>query len=100
MRRALLLAALACAGCVNPRYRAPVAMPAALAWLQPGCTTRADLVAQFGEPKQSFEDGRIQAWDLDKQLQTATISWRRPYNLLVVFGSGGLVERASLVESR
>jgi hypothetical protein len=97
----VVLAALACAGCgISKRERAPVAMPEPLAWLQAGTTERAQLRECFGEPSQTFEDGRIQTWKLNGQLQCPERFEDHPFCLVVVFEGAGRVQRASLVRTR
>jgi hypothetical protein len=89
-------------------------LDAASAFAAPGSATRADVIAQLGEPSGSYETDHIQTWpvvlDGDRLTTAAPLalcenpSYRdfanADYCLVVVYDPTGKVERKSVVRLR
>jgi hypothetical protein len=96
--RALLLAgalAGACAACIGDNYRQRVPLPERLAWLHEGTTERSEVFERLGPPRRSFENERIQIWDV--YLQVGDEAWTTDHTLVLVFGEDQRVVRSSVV---
>ena len=106
--------ALLLAACTS--YVAPVKDSATLeqfAFLQPGRTTRDEVLARLGTPSVTYEDGRIASYPVYRTKSgrlTVTIPLaspedarlgfgpERPYTLILVYDGAGTLERRSLVD--
>ena len=106
--------ALLLAACTS--YVAPVKDSATLeqfAFLQPGRTTRDEVLARLGTPSVTYEDGRIASYPIYRTKSgrlTATIPRaspedarigfgpEQPYTLMLVYDGAGTLERRSLVD--
>jgi outer membrane protein assembly factor BamE (lipoprotein component of BamABCDE complex) len=94
--------ALLLATCTS--YVAPVKDSATLeqfAFLQPGRTTRDEVLARLGTPSVTYEDGRIASYPVYRTTSgrlTVTIGPERPYTLILVYDGAGTLERRSLVD--
>jgi len=93
------LALLAAPGCMAAHTVGPRPLGEALGWLREGETTRAEIVAQLGEPGFRFEDGRLETWALGEASAPAKAGPFAPAaSLVIVFDEGLRVQRASLVQ--
>jgi hypothetical protein len=106
--------ALLLATCTS--YVAPVTDSVTLeqfAFLQPGRTTRDEVLARLGTPSVTYEDGRIASYPIYRTKSgrlTATIPRaspedarlgfgpERPYTLILIYDGAGTLERRSLVD--
>jgi hypothetical protein len=78
--------------------------PALLEFITIGQTTRTEVVLRLGKPSASFEDERILTYRIGGDssngyfVRDAAGSWyETSYSLVLVFGSGGVLENQSLV---
>jgi hypothetical protein len=73
-----------------------------LPFVRDGTTTMDEVTARMGEPASIYENGRVFIYGLCKeneQLRSGnTCVGNHNYNLVLVFGSDGILERHSLVE--
>jgi outer membrane protein assembly factor BamE (lipoprotein component of BamABCDE complex) len=108
--------ALLLATCTS--YVAPVtATLEQFAFLQPGRTTRDEVLARLGTPSVTYEDGRIASYPIYRtksgQLTASSAATEyarpglyarphggpdRPYTLMLVYDRAGTLERQSLVD--
>lgn len=98
----LALQLAACHAPIGAMHRAE--LPASLAWLHAGETTRAELEQHLGRAPCVLEGGRIQCWSFDERFALRPEpgfeeSDAPPYSLVIVFGEGERAERVSLVKS-
>ena len=69
--------------------------------LEEGVTTHKAVVARFGEPAESYEDGQVTVWCLDKEWRPQPGDDRRiRYHLVTVIDEEGVVQRFSLIRVR
>lgn len=102
IRRALAVIAMltALTGCAAPR--GPIddpAMTAKLGFIQAGASTRAEVEARLGPPKQTYEGGRVATYvvaERDGRLTTGP-SPGQVYTLVIEYAADGIIARRSLV---
>lgn len=99
----LLLAVWYLVGCMTP---IPGASPNLLAFLNPGHTTRQEVVLKFGQPSGAFEQERILTYRLGEDPQQgyflvtpkSLMPWSQVrHSLVLVFDAQGVLEKQSLV---
>ncbi len=96
-RRLLLALVLAapCTACLSDSYRHRVPLPERLAWLHEGTTERSEVLERLGPPQRSFENERIQTWDVC--WEPVDEGWDPHHTLVLVFDASQRIVRASLV---
>src|ERR1041385_6082129 len=68
-RRPLLLLLSLCAACRSDYQVRRENLGEQMPWLRTGATLQADIVQRLGEPARQLENGRIQIWTLEDDLQ-------------------------------
>ena len=100
MRGVVAVAAIALAtGCGTrgalPKAEASEIIP----FVRAGITERAEILVRLGEPYGSFEEGRIVLYGVSwkDQIRWSAYGGPGPFQLVIVFGSDGIVARYSVV---
>ncbi len=108
----VLIMAMLIAGCAAGLVEKPEMLREKVRFLHDGKTTQQEVLNRLGDPFNRYEGGRILTYIMREDangrlhvMNEATrfgslgTSWRPEiYNLVLVFGAGGILERHSLVQ--